>query len=291
MAEIRRLKNLFRWQLRTLLLLTTLIACCLAFYAKWIQPYRIQFDARQKLGLLGAGMKVEAADPAWMSMLVGQERFHHVVSCRLEYNRRKDLDLAPIADMPHLRRLYLNASDVDDEDARYIGRLQNLERLSLWDTRITDAGLPDIARCAQLQVLDLHSTCITDRGLASLERLRNLRQLKLGGAVCGPGLASIAKLPVLAKLDLNRTPIHYDALALLAGSPIEDIRITSEMPALVAGHLSKLPRLRNFYGKILGANIRTVSQLVNCADLRSIALTGGGLTDVGVARLGRLARL
>ena len=193
-----------QWQLRTVLALITLIAIALACYMRWISPYRVQFEARAKLEALGGQVTAEAAEPAWMVNLVGKERFHRVVSYRVHSIGVGDNDVAWVANLPYLKRLYLNNTNAGDVSARYIGRLENLQRLSLWRTQITDAGLPDIARCSQLRVLDLHSNCITDRGLVALEPLQNLRHLILGGPVCGPGLSSVAKLPVLAKLDLRR---------------------------------------------------------------------------------------
>ena len=69
------LKRLFRWRLRTLLLLVMVIACCLAYYVRWSRPYRLQAIARAKLESIGASVKAEAAEPAWAAVLVGKKRF------------------------------------------------------------------------------------------------------------------------------------------------------------------------------------------------------------------------
>ena len=87
------------------------------------------------------------------------------------------------------------------------------------------------------------------------------------------------------------TPVCFDDLAALAGGPLEELWIDDELPASAAIHLGKLPRLRDFHGKIMGADDRTVEQLCNCRDLRSVSLAGNGLTDAAVARLATLPRL
>jgi len=75
MRESGGLKKLFRWSLRSLLLLITVIGCCLAYYVRWSRPYRLQAIARAKLESIGASVKAEAAEPAWAAVLVGKKRF------------------------------------------------------------------------------------------------------------------------------------------------------------------------------------------------------------------------
>ena len=180
MPSRRQLDRFLRWRLRTVLGLITVLAILLGCYVRLVTPYRVQFLARNKLEAAGAGVEAETAEPAWLGTLVGKKRYHRVVSVLLRSRSATDKDIAPIANLPHLRKLYLNYSGVTDEGAKYIGRVTTLQRLSLWRTRITDNALQHLAQCSQLKVLDIHSNCITDRGLTSLESLQNLRQLTLG---------------------------------------------------------------------------------------------------------------
>lgn len=286
-----RLRKLFQWQLSSILVLTALIGVALAFYVRWIGPYRAQFNAREKLEALGGRLEAVEAEPAWMVHLVGRRKFHWLVSYRNEASEIGDEDIRPIAALPHLERLYLDRTQVGDRGARYIGRLKNVRRLSLWRTRITNDGLAHIARCTNLRVLDVHSNCITDEGLKSLAPLTELRQLTLGGAVCGPGLESIARLPSLARLDLRRTAVDSASLAFLAGSPVEQLWLESTLPASAAEHLSRLPRLRNFYATLVGADDETARLISQCTDLRYVSLSGIQLTDLATSQLAELSHL
>jgi len=284
-------RKLLQWQLRTLLLLIALIAICLACYMQWVAPYRRQFAARQQLEAIGGQVETEAAEPAWRARLVGREQFHRVVEYRNEKASVDDSSLARLGDLLFLQRLYLKNTNAGDPTAHQIGRLKDLRRLSLWNTRVTDRGLPSIARCTELRVLDLHTTCISDEGIESFDQLHKLRQLILGGAVCGPGLDAIARLPNLRSLDLRRTPVRFSELDRLAGSPMEQLWIDEEIPASAASALAQLPRLQSFHGRLLGSDDQTARQLARCRNLRSVDISGDGLTDRGAALLLTLPHL
>jgi len=289
--RLKKLRQIFRWRLRTIFVLIALVGLGLAFYLKWIEPYRAQFIACEKLVAIGGRVETVAAEPHWMARIVGEDRFHKVEAYNAEGRRITDKDLAPIADMPFLERLYLNNTDVGDQAAMAMGQVKTLRRLSLWRTRISDEGLPHIARCRQLQVLDLHDCCVTGKGLKALEPLVNLRQLKLGGPVNGPGLASLAKLPQLVKLDLRQTRVYFSDLAALAGSRVEDLQLTEKMPASAAAHLGALPNLRNFHATLVEANDDTAQEISACSRLESLDLSGFELTDACLEPLGGLKKL
>jgi len=291
MLKSGRVRRLVQWQLRTLLALTTLLAIALALYMHWIDPYRVQFNARNQLEGIGGQVETAEAEPPWMVHVVGADRFHRVVEYRLRGSQMDDAQIAPLVDLPHLQRLYLSSTSVGDHGARYISHLKDLRRMSLWRTRLTDAGMPFIAQCSSLRVLDFHTTSVTDEGLAALSSLKNLRQLTLGGPICGTHLHVLAKLPRLARLDLRRTAVNFDELQQLAGSPLEQLWIADHLPARTAKPLGALPRLRDFHGQILGADDEAARLLAQCVDLRCINLKGYRLTDDGVAHLSSLSRL
>ena len=91
----------------------------------------------------------------------------------------------------------------DDQLAELTG-LDNLEELEILHSPITDAGLRHLARLKGLKQLMLW-VCLELEGsdLASIADLKSLRELELMDPVSANGLASIAGLNGLEKLDLN----------------------------------------------------------------------------------------
>jgi len=115
--------------------------------------------------------------------------------------------------------------------------------------------------------------------------------LKLGGPVNGPGLASLAKLPQLVKLDLRETRVYFGDLAALAGSRVGDLQLAEKMPASAAAHLGALPNLRSFHATLIEANDDTAREISACSLLESLGLSGFELTDACLEPLGGLKEL
>ncbi len=284
-------RRLTQWRLRTVFVVMTLIAIGVALWLQYIAPYTAQEGGSAAIETLQGQLVKTAAEPAWLVNIVGKERFHRVVECRIEGSQVRDTSIAPVADLPFIERLYLNKTLIGDDGLRHVGRLKTLRRLALWRTQISDEGLIYLAGCSELRVLDIHQTCVTDEGLAALRHLRRLRYLKLGGPIYGPGLSSIAEIPQLATLDLRFTQVGFDDVAHLAGSPVEHLHLADRLPASAARHLAKLPFLRDFHGTLAEADDETVSTLARCRMLDRIAISGFGVTDKSVEQLCRLPRL
>jgi hypothetical protein len=284
-------RRFVQWRLRTVFVFMTLIAIGVAIWLRYIVPYTTQEAGSAAIERLQGQLVKTAAQPAWLANIVGKERYHQVVECRIEGDQVRDGAIAPVANLPFLERLYLNKTLIGDDGLRHLGRLKTLRRLALWRTQISDEGLIYLTGCSELRVLDIHQTCVTDEGLAALKHLRKLRYLKLGGPIYGPGLSSIAELPQLATLDLRFTLVGFDDLAHLAGSSIEQLHLDDRLPARVARHLVKLPYLRDFHGILTEADDETASMLARCRMLDHIAISGFGLTDKSVEELCRLPRL
>lgn len=79
-------------------------------------------------------------------------------------------DLAPLRQLPGLRRLNLRGAAVTDDGLRHLRGLGELEFLDLSGTRITDAGLVELHRLRSLKRLCLRDTLVTDRGVGGLRK-------------------------------------------------------------------------------------------------------------------------
>jgi hypothetical protein len=80
-----------------------------------------------------------------------------------------DADLLLLANVPELRELYLERSNV------------------------TDVGIQQITRLRQLTVLDISSALVTESGLRQLRACPNLRELDLAGTVAGDSVVAELK--------------------------------------------------------------------------------------------------
>ncbi|NQU21293.1 MAG: hypothetical protein HQ567_08425 [Candidatus Nealsonbacteria bacterium] len=240
-----------------------------------IQPVAAQRPAVEILRRLGADVQIN--------------RNGHVTLVHLERRQITDDDLACLAELPNLARLYLADTRTTDAGLKYIRGLSQLRRLSLHGTPLTDAGLAQLAGLSTLEVLDLHHTRVTDAGMVHLGRLGNLTYLNLG---CNPGvtdvgLARLKGLSRLAELDLTQTSISDAGLAYLR-----------EMPALASVKLAGTRITSGWLGHLLGSNVQRldepvpgnhVSLLRQLPNLRYVKLRDA--TDADLAHLGSLPRL
>lgn len=284
-------KRLLQVRMRTLLIAVTLVACGLAFWTYFIARYLKQERALAELESFPIETLNEEAQPSWLAPVVGPERYHRVVQVRLDGREVDDAALGAVLDLPFLTRLYLSRTAVSDRGAQVISTLDRLERLSLWRTDITDDALPYLARNTNLEALDLHETFISDQGLAALKPLRKLRFLKLGGAIHGPGLESVAQLPELRELDISTAAVDFENLRYLAGSPIRELHFARQMPPRVIDDLLQLPNLREFHGEIVEADDKLIEKLAQLRRLESLRASGLGVTDAALKPILQLKRL
>jgi len=90
----------------------------------------------------------------------------------------RDENMAVIAGMPRLRRLYFEGSPVGNGVLKYLDKFP-LTLLQLSGTSIDDDGLAELSRMPSLKELLVARTRIGDAGLAHLTHLKTLRQLRI----------------------------------------------------------------------------------------------------------------
>ncbi|NVM56728.1 MAG: hypothetical protein HWN51_01215 [Desulfobacterales bacterium] len=92
----------------------------------------------------------------------------------------QDKDLACLANLTRLKKLWLSGAGISDEGIKHLSGLTNLEYLSIvGQCRITDVGLKHLANMQKLYRLRIHDGHFSDRALQYLENLPSLCWLEL----------------------------------------------------------------------------------------------------------------
>jgi hypothetical protein len=212
-----------RLKVRSLLLITAVIGCNLAFY---IDRARCRQQAVTSISALGGTVKydyqkasIERADvfnayasewgPAWLRQAVGKEFFHDVVLINLAGKPVTDMDLAALRKLPALEYLDLSNTRVTSAGLIHISKLKNLKWLSLSNTQVDDDGLRNLAELTMLQSLHLDETMVTDSGVKHLEGLKELddRLGLVGTGVTDSGLVHLKELTKLRQVDVRKTNV------------------------------------------------------------------------------------
>lgn len=135
---------------------------------------------------------------------------------RLELTTVGDDDLAPVHDLPSLKRLILDHAAVTDRGLVRLKNLPALTEVRIRGGHIGDAGFRDLCAFSEITRLNLPETQVTDQGLAALSQLPGLVQLRFGSRrITDAGIDAVASLPHLRYLHLIDVPITDAGLGKL----------------------------------------------------------------------------
>ncbi|MCE9557302.1 MAG: hypothetical protein K8T91_28470 [Planctomycetes bacterium] len=179
-------RRLFQFRLRTLLLLTTIMAIWLGW---WSHKALQQREAVAVLRSHGAIMfynhmlpgQVEAESKPfgderpgfsqWLVNRVGIDYFGSVGAVHFSTDFKvRDRDMELLRSLSSLEWLWLNYTGVTDAGLAHLTHLKNLDTLDLEYTRITDAGLEHLTGLSNLKELRLRGTQVTAAGVARLQK-------------------------------------------------------------------------------------------------------------------------
>jgi hypothetical protein len=188
----------FRFRLRTLLVMVTLLSVLLGWVGRELDQRRGQKSAI-----------------AWVEGMGGHVNFFHSFSPdeRNWWEKTKEKwfgervrdvflweikvsDLSPLKELKNLEKLYLSYTKVVDLSP--LSELKNLEQLFLGDTQVSD--LSPLAELKKLEMLFLGNTQLTD--LSPLVELYHLEELDLNNTQVSD-LSPLAELKNLESLRLT----------------------------------------------------------------------------------------
>jgi hypothetical protein len=198
----------FQWRLRSLFVLTLLVAIGMSWLTVTIQCQRKQKAAAE---IITNGGGTVSSRPTWLGKLLRDDSLIAVTVVNLS-------GVEFVGGKP----------PTTDDVMPYLEGLDQLQELLLDETQVTDAGLAHLHGLSQLQTLDLAFTHVTDAGLVHLQELSQLRSLNLAVTpVSDAGLAHLHGLSQLRSLVLHGTKITDAGLVHLEGlSQLQSLRIT-----------------------------------------------------------------
>jgi Leucine-rich repeat (LRR) protein len=168
----------YQWRLRSLFLLTLLVAIGMSWLTVTIQGQRRQKAAAEEITKAGGWAKSE---PTWLGKLLRDDSLVRVTEVNLFWASTTDAELVYLQGLSQLQELWLNSNRVTDAGLVHLQGLRQLKHLSLNNSKVTDAGLVYLQGLTKLQNLVLEQTPITDAGLVHLHGLSQLHSLYLSG--------------------------------------------------------------------------------------------------------------
>jgi hypothetical protein len=207
----------FRYSLRTLLLLVTVISVGFGWLGIKVRQAQRQKEAvetiRKSNCFVAYDYQIDSHDfydsretppgPVWLHKLFGIDFFGNVDCVFWRKSEIADADLVRLKEFTHLRFLHLDHPEIVDADLVHVQAFAKLKSLNLDKTQITDAGLAKLQSLTQLERLCLSETQVTDAGLAKLQALTKLKYVQLQNTqVTDAGCDELKKS--LPNLTINR---------------------------------------------------------------------------------------
>lgn len=326
----RRERRWWRYSLRSLFLLTTVLAAACSWFAVRANRAARQRDAVAALTKLGGFVCYDyqldsrspvppwhPREPLWMQKLLGVDFFADVVSVTLGCDR----ELGYLGNLPRLKSLRIDDSgspefaitraglkaiggvtrveeleivldECDDSALEPISKLANLRFLFVCCPNMRGGWLRYVERLGAIKTIEVHDGGASDADLEGLAGLCQLEVVAIRDAkVRGPGLASLGALQRLKTLDLSGCPIA--SLKHLPSLPRLEVLTLSECDVTDAGlpRADRSPKLHEL--ALAGAKVTDAGLdcLTGFNQLESLDLSSTAITDAGLIRLVGLSKL
>jgi Leucine-rich repeat (LRR) protein len=268
-TQTRPKRRLWRYSLRALLIIITLVCVWVAYKTERARKQAasvrdvqaiggvLKFDYQLKSGNYDPNATPDA--PAWLIETVGEEYFRRAIVLDLAYG--------------HLSRVRSGERIAANDDLQLLRGLPDLETLEIGDKRqVTDDGLVHLAGLKNLRVLYLYRTGVKGEGLKHLRGLKRLESISLDGTPATDDAAEqVAQLPRLRWLALHNTRITDEALAHLAKTlSLEELRLSdtdiTDEGLLHLHNLKSLKELSLHHTNVTSAGISKLEQaLPDCS--------------------------
>jgi hypothetical protein len=203
----------YQWRLRTMFLLTLVVAIGMSYMAVEMRNQRIQWAAAEQIKKAGGSVEHQRTR---LGRFLQDDSLVRVVRVQLWNDSINDESLRNLQKLDQLESLVLGGEQVTDDVLATVGQMTQLQSLFVESTEATDAGLAHLRTLKELRYLDLRRPKITDTGLASVQELRQLRDLILSGVpISDDGLLQLKVLYQLRWISLYKTNVTDEDLKRL----------------------------------------------------------------------------
>ncbi len=151
----------YQWRLRSMLILTLLVAIGMSYVAVTMRNQRKQTAAGEKIMGAGGTLGVEWT---WLGKLLRDHSLMSVTSVDLSDKPITDDVLVHLEAIGQLRELFLSGTNISDAGLLHLQSLRQLTHLELANTKVTDAGMMHLQGLGKLQYLNLKRTKVTVEG-------------------------------------------------------------------------------------------------------------------------------
>ena len=160
-AQTPKRRFRFQFRLSTFLFFVTAIGLSAGIWVGWVEPVRNQWAAVDPL--LERGAQVETSPsklPNWMKQFLPTGQTENIEALFFKNTTKLTSDdLKCLARLPHLKRLYLERSGLDDEGVAWIPACPSIERLSIYgNSKVTNKSDSILASLPNLKLIDVHDT-------------------------------------------------------------------------------------------------------------------------------------
>ncbi len=206
-----------------------------------------------------------------------------------------DSVVEPILQVTSIVRLRLPQTQITDGTLAKLAEGGRLKLLDLTDvTTISDQGFLSIGKMPNLVELNLMNTPVTDESISLLSDLKALRKLRLRGTqISGENVTAFASMPIV-DLELSETNFGNAGMAAIAKMPkLEKLnlwltKIDDKGLAELQGKTSlTLLNLDN----VAGVTDQSIPLIVGLQNLELLHLGGTGVTESAVPQLKTLSKL
>lgn len=313
-------RGLFRFRLRTLLVLLTVGLCWLGYATHRARVQQRAVNAltdagvavlfsyqRGPGGIWHVGDSVEPPGPEWLRRALGDDYFRRVDMVAGEVP--EDL-FKRLGDLTDVRDLSVSGPGVTNAGLAQLARLRVLQYLAVsgavvgdnnrihppepHEIGVTDAGMEHLGGLSHLKGLNVSHTAVTDDGVAALRSLVQLDSLTLRhNQIQGRCFARMKGLHRLFDLDVEGNPVDDAGMAQIANLKrlqylnVSKTAITDEGLAHLRGHL----RLNYLVVDDTAITDAALAHVATIPGLETLHLSNTNVTDAGLVHLEKMRRL
>ena len=215
-----------RFSLRTLLLLTAVVACWLGVQVNKAQKQKAAVAAIQAAG---GGVIYSTPTPvlARIAPLIGQDFVCYVKRVSFHDKKLPETTLEQIGTLRQLEELHLFGCQITDNGMKYLEPLTQLTTLELTRNSLRDAGIKHLAGMSKMRELNLSSNGVSDEGLQHLANMAELELLNIQLTYVGDeGLQHLRACKKLKSIGAFRTYVSEEGAE----------RLRSEVPGIIIAH-------------------------------------------------------